>query len=245
MIYIFDVDGTLTPSRKKITNEMFDFMMSWGSKNSFYLCSGSDEEKIRDQIPKSLLRLCNGLFTCMGNQFINVGETYSIEIYRREFNAPDGLEDKLNQFISDSKFPYRYGNHIEKRLGMWNFSTVGRNIDSLGRKDYVEFERGNHEREKYTDILNETFKGQIVASVGGEISIDIVNPGRDKSQILYEIEKREGEGCPIIFVGDRTFPGGNDYALARLINNRKGSFTFQTESWQITKNYLNFSNSSK
>jgi phosphomannomutase len=238
MIYIFDIDGTLTPPRKKMTNEMLDFMMSWGAKNSFYLCSGSDEEKIKEQIPEPLLRLCNGLFTCMGNQFIKNG----IEVYRREFNAPNGLEDKLNEFLLNSKFPDRYGNHIEKRLGMWNFSTVGRNVDFSGRKDYVKFERHTPEREQYADILNETFKGQIVASVGGEISIDIVNPGSDKSQVLSEIEKIEGEESSLIFIGDKTFPGGNDYALARLVNDRKDSFTFQTESWQITKKYLNFSN---
>lgn len=238
MIYIFDVDGTLTPSRQQMTQEMFEFMVSWGSDNIFYLCSGSDEDKIREQIPKELLNICNGIFPCMGNQFIKD----NCEVYRRDFQSPEGLEEKLLEFLKESKFKERFGNHIEKRLGMWNFSVVGRNVDAKGRERYFKFDRDKKERTSYAKILNETFAGEIVASVGGEISIDIVNPGSDKSQVLPEIESIEGSDCPIIFVGDRTFAGGNDYELAQAVNGKKDSFSFQTESWQMTKKYLNFSN---
>ena len=34
-IFIFDVDGTLTPSRQKMTKEFKDFFEQWALKNTF------------------------------------------------------------------------------------------------------------------------------------------------------------------------------------------------------------------
>ena len=39
-IYIFDVDGTLTPSRQPMTNEFKDFFIAWALRNDFYLLTG-------------------------------------------------------------------------------------------------------------------------------------------------------------------------------------------------------------
>ena len=34
-VYIFDVDGTLTPSRQKMTKEFKEFFQEWSKKNKF------------------------------------------------------------------------------------------------------------------------------------------------------------------------------------------------------------------
>ena len=39
-VYIFDVDGTLTPSRQKMTKEFEEFFGEWALKNTFYLVTG-------------------------------------------------------------------------------------------------------------------------------------------------------------------------------------------------------------
>ena len=52
-IYIFDVDGTLTPSRQKMTEEFKNFFLSWSEKNFFFLVSGSDLPKLQEQIDDS------------------------------------------------------------------------------------------------------------------------------------------------------------------------------------------------
>ena len=41
-VYIFDVDGTLTPSRRPMTRSFDDFFFKWANRNTFYLVSGSD-----------------------------------------------------------------------------------------------------------------------------------------------------------------------------------------------------------
>ena len=43
--FIFDVDGTLTPSRKKITPEFFDEFFQFTEENDVYLVTGSDRDK--------------------------------------------------------------------------------------------------------------------------------------------------------------------------------------------------------
>ncbi len=59
-IYIFDVDGTLTPSRRKMTEDFEEFFSKWSKENTFYLVSGSNLEKIREQVPNYILDLTAG-----------------------------------------------------------------------------------------------------------------------------------------------------------------------------------------
>ena len=44
-IFIFDVDGTLTPSRRRMTEEFAKFFDRWSNENTFYLVTGSDLSK--------------------------------------------------------------------------------------------------------------------------------------------------------------------------------------------------------
>ena len=48
-IYIFDVDGTLTPSRLRMTKELAKFFDKWSEKNKYYLVTGSDLDKTKEQ----------------------------------------------------------------------------------------------------------------------------------------------------------------------------------------------------
>ena len=67
-IYIFDMDGTLTPSRREMTSDFENFFSQWANKHNFFLVSGSDLEKIKEQVPEYILNLSEGVFTCGGNQ---------------------------------------------------------------------------------------------------------------------------------------------------------------------------------
>ena len=56
-IYIFDMDGTLTPSRREMTKDFEDFYSDWAKKHTFFLVSGSNLEKIKEQVPEYILDL--------------------------------------------------------------------------------------------------------------------------------------------------------------------------------------------
>ena len=49
-IFIFDVDGTLTPSRLPMTKKFQKFFEQWAIKNRFYLVTGSDLPKLQEQM---------------------------------------------------------------------------------------------------------------------------------------------------------------------------------------------------
>ena len=46
-IFIFDVDGTLTPSRLRMTEKFAKFFDKWSSENKYYLVTGSDLDKTK------------------------------------------------------------------------------------------------------------------------------------------------------------------------------------------------------
>ena len=58
MIFIFDVDGTLTPSRQKMNKEFQDWFSMFMLVNNVYLATGSDAEKTIEQVGE---RIFNGV----------------------------------------------------------------------------------------------------------------------------------------------------------------------------------------
>ena len=221
-IYIFDVDGTLTPSRKQMTKEFQEvFFNEWSEKNTFYLVSGSDLEKMSEQVPPHILERAAGLFTCGGNDYYKDGK----RIYYNEFNPPEDLIEFLKETVGDSHYGERAGNHIENRGSMVNFSVVGRDCSDEQREDYFQYDLQSKEREIIASLINEQWI-DIEAVIGGQISIDIAPRGNDKSQVLKHIMK-EQPNKKYFFVGDRTMEGGNDYPLANLMNNTDDCYSFQ------------------
>tara|TARA_R110001583_G_scaffold38397_3_gene124170 strand:- start:8896 stop:9657 length:762 start_codon:yes stop_codon:yes gene_type:complete len=218
-IYIFDIDGTLTLPRQSINAKFASFFTEFATKHQVYLASGSDMDKIESQLPESILKTVHGVFTCMGNCFHQYGK----KIYQNDFVEPPGLRNDLKEKILFSKYPKRFGNHIENRIGMINFSVVGRNASQEAREDYVSFDKKENERRLFASVLNNKYKDKITAVVGGEISIDIFNFGKDKSQVLTYLESNDmiSPNMVIKFFGDRNEPGGNDFALASAIKQSK------------------------
>ena len=234
-VYIFDVDGTLTPSRLKMTEDFKIFFEEWAKKNNFYLVTGSDLPKLQEQM-NGLEIHSDGIFTCCGNQFWQsdpaVNHKHCDLIYENKFELPSHLEMFLNIVLKQSPYPHRYGNHIEDRGSMVNFSIVGRDCTQEQREEFFKWDIENNERQRIANIIKRKASG-IDAVIGGQISIDIYPEGNDKSQILKHIEYDE---C--IFIGDRTKEGGNDYPLAKLMKETDNCYTFQTTGWEQAQQIL-------
>ena len=231
-IFIFDIDGTLTPSRLRMTEEFAKFFDKWSSKNKYYLVTGSDLDKTKEQLPIAYIDRAEAIFTCCGNQMWRDDEL----IYNNKFNPPKDLIESLERKVLKSQYPNRYGNHIEDRGSMVNFSVVGRDCTQEQREDYFEWDKAMGER----NITCMEIKGTwptLDAVVGGQISIDIYPKGNDKSQVLEHIEKQHRIG-EIIFIGDRIEGGGNDYPLAELMDNIEGCDWYHTEGWEQTQKIL-------
>tara|TARA_Y100000593_G_scaffold44732_1_gene85262 strand:+ start:514 stop:1239 length:726 start_codon:yes stop_codon:yes gene_type:complete len=233
-VFIFDVDGTLTPSRRTMTPEFEEFFYQWSRGKKYYLVSGSDLVKMKEQVGVLYLSRANGIFCCGGNQFYDQpGEKL---IYENKFKPPETLLTYLGFQTKISDTPVKSTNHREDRGSMLNFSVVGRDCTQEQRDEYFEWDTKTGERKK---IAKEIMDGwpELDAVIGGQISIDIVPKGYDKSQVLPHIEKRENAD-EYIFVGDRIEEGGNDYPLGKILEDREDGVIYKTTDWKETMKFL-------
>lgn len=208
-LYVFDMDGTLTPARLPMTEGFAVRFEKWQKTHKSFIATGSDYAKVEEQLPLSVINSFTGVYCSMGNVLRVKGETS----YQNEFVEPDGLIELLESFRQSTKYPGQlFENYIERRIGMINFSVLGRNCPYTERERYSAWDKTAGERLSLQAILQERFP-ELEITVGGSISIDITPKGYGKGQIAARLRDAYPDE-DIIFFGDRTFPGGNDYELA-------------------------------
>lgn len=207
--YIFDVDGTLTEPRQPMTPAFAKEFREWSTNKQCFVSTGSDFPKTKEQVPQSILNCFEDIFCCMGNEIRKPNGTV---VSKSNFVIPDALEVDLAVFLERTNFAYKTGNHLEFRTGMVNFSIVGRNATMEQRNEYNTWDNIYMERAKIAEFINQNYPA-LEASVGGSISIDIIEFGCDKGQTVHHLQ--EAGATKIVFVGDRCAPGGNDYGIIR------------------------------
>ena len=230
-VYVFDVDGTLTPSRDIIDSNFESFLLDWVMLRNVHLITGSDHEKTLEQIGVDLTERVTAVHNCAGNSRWSRGK----EIYRSEWIIPAEVRGWLERKLEESKCVLRTGQHIEERCGLVNFSTLGRGASKTERQIYIKFDNLYNERQQLVKEFNEEFPG-LEAAVGGETGIDIYEKGHNKAQLLSYLEEVE----EIHFFGDAIYEGGNDWPLAKAITarNHSGDSIYRVDGWQATYDIL-------
>ena len=223
--FIFDVDGTLTPSRQEIDGDFAVFFSNFCAENNVYLVTGSDKEKTIEQIGEEIYSLAKRVYNCSGSD-VWEGEKH---IRSDNWRIPLHVKSWLQNTLEESKFSLRTGLHIEERPGMVNFSVVGRNATMKERKFYVEYDRTHGERNLIADLFNKEFDN-LIARPGGETGIDISPKGADKSQIVNDFDPND----VLHFYGDRMDTMGNDYPLKKVIIDNDLGFAIKVNGWKDT-----------
>jgi len=226
--FIFDVDGTLTPSRGLIDPTFKKFFNDFCRANPVYLVTGSDKPKTVEQLGKDTYNLCHTVYNCNGN---NVWQSNKL-VRTNDWALPKNTHEWLSEKLTNSRFPLRTGLHFEYRPGMVNFSIVGRNANLEQRKQYIAWDTKYNERNYIANSFNLIFS-DVEARPGGETGIDITPRGADKSQILTDFDDSDH----IVFFGDRMDETGNDYPLA-LANYNGVNYHVEgwAETWEILQN---------
>jgi phosphomannomutase len=188
------------------------------------LITGSDPAKTREQIGDDLWSF-GTVYNCAGNHVFKKG----VETYKSDWRIPADLEWWLDAKLFSSAWPIRTGQHIDHRVGLCNFSTVGRGATLDQRKSYYEWDQVWDER-KYTALMISTVWPGIECTVAGETGIDIYAKGTGKDQILPSLKYDQ----PIHFFGDRQDPAGNDYGLAQAILTSNAGSCYNVRDWKHT-----------
>lgn len=213
-IALFDLDGTLSLPRQKCEKKMIDFLAQLRKKSLVGIVSGSDLHKINEQLGCSAFNVADYVFSENGVQgFLNGDQIMSMSIAKEL--GEDKLKEVINfvlHYIADLEIPIKRGTFVEYRMGMLNFSPIGRNCSLEERLEFYEYDKIHKIREKMVKALESMFKDRfnLQFSIGGQISIDCFIQGWDKRFCLQHFDT---EKITVHFFGDRTSPGGNDYEI--------------------------------
>ena len=128
--YIFDIDGTLTPSRQMIDPEFRQKFMKFQMENATYLVTGSDFDKTLNQVGYQIIFSAEKTFHCCGNEGRHKGKVF----YRNEWTPSTEVIEYLNELLTRSKFPrkqvigYAWLKSCDKSFLNWRFKLAAKQV---------------------------------------------------------------------------------------------------------------------
>ncbi len=210
MIYIFDVDGTLTPPSKPMEKDFQNFFIEWAGYNNFVVVSGSHYKTIERQLGKTIISLAQSTFPCSG--LVQYQGFRPVWEYEHTFSKD--LYNSLDKYLKQSNYSNKTGLHIDDRGSLINFSIVGRGDDKY-REHYNEWDMVHREREEIVRDIERNF--DVSVTIGGQISVDITPKNWGKHKILDHLTYDD----EFTFFGDKTNVGGNDYSIFQELKNSR------------------------
>uniref|UniRef100_A0A0K0F615 Phosphomannomutase n=1 Tax=Strongyloides venezuelensis TaxID=75913 RepID=A0A0K0F615_STRVS len=215
-LLLFDVDGTLTESRKKISDENKQFWIELSKTQTLGIVGGSDFGKICEQMDLSEEELCSTFSYVFAENGLD-GRINGKEIPKQsivKFLGDVKYQNLINyifKLYSEIDIPKKRGNFVELRNGMVNVSPIGRSCTQEERDEFYLYDQEHNVRRQMVEKLKEKFSEyELDFVIGGQISIDIFPVGWDKRYCLNYVD---GQFENIHFFGDKTMPGGNDYSI--------------------------------
>lgn len=216
-LIIFDLDGTLTPSKSPMDTEMGKLLAQLISKKKVAVISGGGLPQFQVQflhsLPAESDNLTNLFILPTSGARLYAWKGSWVEQYAEHLSPPekDKIMTNLNVTLPAAGYqmPEKiYGQLIEDRGSQITFSALGQTAP-LELK--LAWDPSRAKLQKIAAALKERLP-EFEVSIGGTTSIDITHRGINKSFAIRKLE--EYLKMPLdhmLFVGDAIFPGGNDY----------------------------------
>lgn len=220
MIILFDVDGTICDSGKKIKSDMKDVILSIKNKHKCHIgvIGGGKYEKIIEQLD-GMVDEFEYIFSECGSVVYHLGKCIKKNqiIQHKQYRNIQTLIRYSLKFISETNYDIN-GHFIDVRNGLVYISMVGMQATEEQRDQFkkadkrMEFRKRlwlqlNDKKEKLMMMGPKTSGLNIV--YGGEVGITIYPSEWDKVQSLQYLQKYEN----IYYFGDRYEENGNDYQM--------------------------------
>ena len=230
-IVLFDMDGTLTPARKRLEWNLLDSLIDLQRSGiEIGIVTGSDMDYIKQQMdiafdicaldPSALHYLpCNGTkyYRFKHGKFVpryenNMRGKLGEKKWRRLVKLFTNLQASMSDVY---EFPLT-GNFLNYRGSMINWCPIGRQSSDDDRSFWVKQDKSQNIRKNWITIARDGLRSSqlsdVVIKLGGETSFDIYPEGWDKTFAFKNFKEHK-----IYFVGDRCGENGNDreaYLLA-------------------------------
>lgn len=227
ILLLFDVDGTIANSGKKIDVDVKQFLNSL-DKNlyEFGIVGGGKKEKILYQIDNvDFLHI----FSECGCEYYQKKETDYSLVYSKNiqtYNTMDGNSIAFHECIQKLvllclHFIANYirvpvsGHFVDRRKGLIYISLVGMQANDRERQEFIIADNLYHYRQELLSILEknipENLQSFIDVKIGGSTGITIIPKEWNKSQVMDVINLTNYH--QVYFFGDKYEPDGNDYEL--------------------------------
>lgn len=224
----FDVDQTLNVAKTPITNEVADLLLE--CLNHFEVCpiSGQKFDQFMIQIvnrlpnptPEQLSHL--HLFVAQGTQYYRFNTTTNE--WEQVYNYPltEDQVAKITATIEQSARELGFWEEnklapgdeiIENRESQVTFSALGQ---KAGTEAKYAWDPDHQKRDQIAARCKE-LAPEFEFEVAGTTSINAVTPGMNKSfGMTHLLEELHVEKSDILYFGDMTQPGGNDYPVVNM-----------------------------
>lgn len=249
-IVLFDMDGTLTPPRKKMTWSMAD-KLSDLQKAGFEIgiVTGSDMDYLQlqcdvmfDLSPVDFMAI--HYFPCNGTKYyrfeysniktiheLDMKEEIGHDKYRELIRVILGLQSCIANMYPEMPLT---GNFISYRGSMLNWSPIGRLAGDKERSEWSRLEKRYEIRKNWFKLVRQSLNSidleNVVLKLGGDTSFDIYPEGWDKTYAFKQFSNDDR----IYFVGDRCQRyTGNDYEAYKLAGSRGYSTTGPDQTAKI------------
>src|ERR1035437_9747145 len=214
-LIVFDLDGTLAPSKSSLDAETAGLLHDLLAIVKAAVISGGAWPQFQNQLLSHLPhdeRLVNlSLLPTCGTKFFRYKGEWK-EIYSEDFAAAEKqkIVSSLEKAIGQAGFSVEktWGETIEDRGSQITYSALGQQAPL---EEKSKWDPDIAKRKKIQSIV-ETFIPEFSVRIGGATSIDITQPGIDKAYGIGKLRDILGISLnEMIFVGDALFVGGNDY----------------------------------
>jgi phosphomannomutase len=246
-IFLFDMDGTLTPPRCSIESDMISAISRLTSVGRVGIITGSDMEYVRQQVfsmfegwvdPNQVDILpCNGTkkYTYKNKEYVIDHEAKMIDkITRETYNTILRLCSRWQfDIMTEHKTLPFTGTFLQYRGSLLNWCPIGRSAGINERNTWVDVDEKHGIRSKFADLLQSKMRQQssdITVALGGATSLDIYPAGWDKTYGL----KHYGN-FDVYFTGDKCMVGGNDFHIYEKLKESGKSFSVQSPKDTITQ----------
>lgn len=221
-VIVFDLDGTLTKSKKNLDAAMAGLLCQLLDKKVVAVIGGAAFGQFQNQF-LSFLK-CQSetfkilfLFPTSGASFYRWEDKGWQKVYEEKLtaNEKNKIEKAFQRALEEIlyKHPSKvYGEIMEDRGSQITFSALGQEAPLKAKK---QWSKTSDRRQEIKKAL-EHFLPEFEVRLGGLTSIDVTRRGIDKAygirQIVKYLKVRKDD---LLFVGDALYEGGNDFPVKK------------------------------
>lgn len=221
MKYFFDVDGTITASRSKITKQMYSVLKKLSKKHEIVFVSGAALEQMMfqtDGFPATYMAQNGNDTPYWKNEIEDGGEIkqHIFTLLYREYpvllKSPDLVENRGSQI---------------------SLSMVGHHAPLELKKAYDPDKKKRKALLKEFPFKSDKFEVVIAGTTCFDYFLKGMNKGANIKRLL-KLKSWKKKDC--LYIGDSLFKGGNDFSVVGVIPTKK--VKDEKETYQFLLNEL-------